>query len=283
MPPFRTDSPERETALKFDNIQAVICDMDGVLWRGNEPLKGMTEFFQLLDDAALPFVLATNNSSKTPADYLVKLAGMGVNTVEEANIITSGTATVDFLLREYPQGARVHLLGGDGLRQLLSAAGFSLVETGAKVVVVGIDMALTYDKLKNAALNIRAGGRFIATNPDRTFPMPEGLVPGNGSIAALLESATDQRAEFIGKPHPPMFTVALERMNATPANTLMIGDRLNTDIDGAAALGIRTALVLSGVTQMADLATSAVQPDIAYETLLDVVKAWNYTGGKRRR
>lgn len=269
--------------MNFNEIQAVIADMDGVLWRGDEPLPGMDRFFAFLHEAQLPFMLATNNSSKTRADYVAKLGRLGVTTVTEANIVTSGTATVDFLLREYPIGADVHVLGGAGLRQMLTEAGFPLVERGAEVVVVGLDFDLTYDKLKRAVLNIRAGARFIATNPDPTFPSPEGLIPGNGALVAAVQAATDTPPEVMGKPYPPMFQTALAATGTAPAHTLMIGDRLNTDIQGAAALGMPTALLLSGVTTPDDLATSAVQPTVAYEGIADVVRAWGYQGGKRRR
>ena len=269
--------------MKFDEIHGVIADMDGVLWRGDQPIKGMQDFFALLADAALPFMLATNNSSKTPSDYIEKLAKMGVTTVTEANIVTSGTATVDFLLREYPIGADVHVLGGAGLHALIAEAGFAIVDNSAEVVVVGLDETLTYDKLKRATLNIRAGARFIATNPDITFPSPEGLAPGNGSIVAALQVATDATPEFIGKPHPPMFKTALATLGTDPASTLMIGDRINTDIQGAQAAGLQTILLLSGVTTTDDMTISDIQPVAAYESIADVVKAWNYTGGKRRR
>lgn len=267
----------------FDHIEGVIADMDGVLWRGNQPLKGLAEFFDLMHTANLPYMLATNNSSKTPADYIVKLAELGVTGVQEKNIITSGTATVDFLHKEYPIGADVHVLGGDGLRKLISDGGFTLVETGAEVVVVGYDVNLTYDKLKMAAQNIHNGARFLSTNPDKTFPTPDGLAPGNGSITAAVEAATDTAPEFMGKPHAPMFETALARMGTNPAQTMMIGDRLNTDIEGGRDMQLNTVLLFSGVTTPEQLVVSDVQPDFAFETLLDVVKAWDYSGGKRRR
>jgi 4-nitrophenyl phosphatase len=269
--------------VNYDEIQGVIADMDGVLWRGDEPLPGMDRFFALMHEAEMPFMLATNNSSKTRTDYINKLAKMGVTTVAESNIVTSGTATVDFLLREYPNGADVQVLGGAGLVQMLTEAGFPLVERGAQVVVVGLDFDVTYDKLKRAVLDIRAGARFIATNPDPTFPSPEGLIPGNGALVAAVQTATDTEPAFMGKPHAPMFETALATMGTDAAHTLMIGDRLNTDIQGGAVLGMQTALLLSGVTTTDDMVNSDVQPTVAYETLLDVVKAWDYRGGKRRR
>jgi 4-nitrophenyl phosphatase len=269
--------------VNFDDIQGVVADMDGVLWRGKEPIKGMHEFFELLYDADLPFMLATNNSSRTRTDYVNKLAGMGVTTVTEDNIVTSGTTTVEFLLKEYPIGADIHVLGGPGLHSMVREAGFNIVNEGADVVIVGLATDLTYDNLSRASVNIRAGGRFIATNPDKTFPTPDGLVPGNGALVAAVQAATDVEPEFMGKPYAPMFRTALDRLGTDPSKTIMIGDRLNTDIEGAIGVGMQTVLLLSGVTTTDDLTASDIQPDIAFESIMDVVKAWNYTGGKRRR
>jgi 4-nitrophenyl phosphatase len=269
--------------VNYDDIQGVIADMDGVLWRGDQPLKGMHEFFALVHEANIPFMLATNNSSKTRTDYVNKLAKMGVTTVAEENIVTSGTTTIDFLLREYPIGADVYVLGGAGLLHMVREAGFPIVERDAEVVIVGLDFDVTYEKVKRAVLNIRAGGRFIATNPDVTFPSEEGLIPGNGALVAAVQAATDVEPEFMGKPYPPMFETALATMGTDAAHTLMIGDRLNTDIQGAAGVGMPTALLLSGVTTTDDMVTSNVQPTVAYESIMDVVKAWDYRGGKRRR
>jgi 4-nitrophenyl phosphatase len=269
--------------VKFDDIQGVVCDMDGVLWRGSEPLPGMTDFFALMHEINMPLMLATNNSSRSPAMYVDKLRGMGVETIAEANIINSGLATVNYLLSEYPIGADVHVFGGDGLHTVIADAGFNLVERGADVVVVGLKFDLTYDEIKAAVLNIRAGARFIATNPDPTFPAPEGLIPGAGSVVAAVQVASDVTPKVIGKPHAPMFQYALQKLGTAPAATLMIGDRISTDIEGGHNAGMQTALVFTGVTQPDDLIDSDIQPTIAYEGLDALVKAWHYAGGKRRR
>jgi 4-nitrophenyl phosphatase len=269
--------------VKFEDIRGVICDMDGVLWRGGELLPGMEAFFQLMHDADMPYMLASNNSSRSPAQYVEKIGGMGVNTVREDNIVNSGLATANFLTKEYPIGADVHVVGGDGLRQVIAEAGFPLVDDNAEVVVVGLEFDVTYEHLRRATLQIRAGARFIGTNPDPSFPSPEGLIPGAGSIIAAIEVATDVQPEIIGKPYAPMFEYALEKMGTDPAHTLMIGDRISTDIAGAVELGIKTALVFTGVTTPDELVQSDIQPDVAYEDLDALLKAWNYQGGKRRR
>lgn len=260
--------------MDFHDIRGVVMDMDGVLWRGDQQLPGVEAFCQFLTQRGIPFVLASNNSSRSPADYVTKLAKMGVEGIVEQQIVTSGTTTVDYLLTHYAPGTAVHVLGGDGLKRIISAAGFTLRDHDVQVVVVGIDFDLTYEKLKRAALLIRAGADFIGTNDDVTFPAPEGLVPGAGSLIAALKTATDRQPLIMGKPGAPMFEASLRVMGTQPAQTLMIGDRLNTDIAGAQAVGLKTALVLTGVTAPGDLEHSATQPDTVYEDLPALTRAW---------
>jgi 4-nitrophenyl phosphatase len=174
----------------------------------------------------------------------------------------------------YSPGTRVYVLGGDGLRTILTDAGYDVSEDGADVVMVGFAPNLTYERLKKASLLIRAGADFIGTNPDPSIPTPEGLAPGAGSIVAAVQTATDCQPVIIGKPHPPMFEAALRFLGTSPAETLMIGDRLTTDIEGAQQVGLRTTLVLSGVTTREELATSSTRPDEVYEDLAALVMAW---------
>ena len=256
-----------------DSIKAIISDMDGVLWRGSDALPGMSDFFKFLFEREISFVLATNNSRNTPEDYVEKLASMGVSGIRPCHIVTSGTATAITLQAQYPAGTRVYVVGGQGLKQLLNDAGFKLVDKDAELVVCGIDFDLTYDKLKTATLLIRAGARFIGTNPDSSFPSPEGLVPGAGSILALIESASGCAPTIIGKPERGMFKAALRQAGAKAAETLMIGDRIGTDIIGAQALGIRTALVMTGVETEASLRASETQPDLVFAGLPQLIAA----------
>lgn len=259
--------------IDFSTVQGVILDMDGVLWRGDQPLPGAAELFVFLNTRGVRFVAATNNSSKSPADYVAKLARMGIGGIREAQIVTSGTATVSYLEARYPHGSSVHVLGGDGLKQMVARAGFVLADD-APVVVVGIDFALTYQKLKQAAFLIRGGAEFIGTNADATFPLPDGLAPGAGSLLAALRMATDREPVIMGKPNAPMFEAALRVLGTDAAHTLMVGDRLNTDILGAQNVGLRAALVLTGVTHRDDLDASAIHPDGVYAGLPELIEAW---------
>ncbi|MCL4248683.1 MAG: HAD-IIA family hydrolase [Anaerolineae bacterium] len=252
--------------MTLANISGVVMDMDGVLWRGDVLLPGVHEWFSLLQTRAIPFALATNNSTKTPNDYVDKLARFGIGGVELHQIVTSSTTTVDYLRKHYPAGTTVFVVGGDGLRTLLVDAGFQLTDN-AQLVVAGLDPQLTYAKLKQATLLIRAGAEFIGTNDDRTFPTAEGLAPGAGSVLAAIQTATDQIPRTMGKPNAPMFEAALAILGTAPEQTLMIGDRLETDIAGAQRLGYRTALVLTGVATADDVAHGHIQPDAVYADL----------------
>lgn len=258
--------------MDFVGIKAVISDMDGVLWRGDAALPGLHLFFDTLRARGLRFVLATNNSTKTQADYVRKLAQLGVPNIPETAIITSGTATASYLRAHYPSGTRVHVFGAGGLRTLIAAAGFTLADSDVRAVVAGLKWDLTYDDLKRASRLIMAGADFIGTNPDATFPLPDGLAPGAGSLIAALRTASGREPIIIGKPHAPMFEAALAALGSAPAETLMIGDRLDTDIAGAAACGLRTALVLTGVATAADL-NGSVQPDAVFDSLPALVEA----------
>jgi 4-nitrophenyl phosphatase len=273
--------------MDFKHIRGVVMDMDGVLWRGEEPLPGLAEMFVWLAETGMPYVLASNNSGKTRADYIAKLARMGVDDVPESSIVTSGTATAAYLQSRYRPGTRVHVLGMDGLRQTLDEAGYDVYNQSndepVEVVVVGVDFALTYDKLKQAALYIRSGADFVGTNPDRTFPLPEGLVPGTGSLIAALQAATDRQPVIIGKPGRPMFQAALDVLDSPAAQTVMIGDRLDTDIQGAQEAGLKTILVFSGVTTADELAGAQMWPDVAYDGLPELLKAWAGDGWYRQQ
>lgn len=260
--------------LSLKDIRAVVSDMDGVLWRSTDILPGAVDFFQFMRAKQIPFVLASNNSSRSPADYVAKIGKAGLGPVTEAEIVTSATTTADYLKAHYPQGTRVHVLGGSGLHGLVADAGFPSVDTDADVVVAGLDFDLTYDKLRRAALLIRAGADFIGTNDDVTFPSTEGLIPGAGSLLAALRAATDREPIVMGKPGRAMFETALRILGTAPEHTLMIGDRLNTDIAGAQATGMRTALVLSGVSTRDEAEAADQPPDAIFADLAALTAAW---------
>jgi 4-nitrophenyl phosphatase len=255
----------------FTNIRALIIDMDGVLWHGEQPLPGLTDFFQTLRDRQIRFILATNNASLTPEQYVLKLARMGVAiTLDE--VLTSAMATALYLAEHTePAVTRVFVVGEEGARQSLLERGFILtglyelnnsdtLDRGADIVVCGKDTTLTWDKLATATLNIRAGAKFIGTNADTTLPTEYGITHGNGAILAALQAATGKMPIIIGKPEPIMYQQAMELLGVDPAETVAIGDRLETDILGAVRTGIRSLMVLTGISNEEDLKTSDYQP-----------------------
>ena len=238
--------------MKLSNIKALILDMDGVLWRDDTPIGDLPAVFARIRERGLRVALATNNATKTVDEYLGKFSGFGVE-LEPWQVLTSALATAATLAKEFPGRGPVFVVGENGLQRALADAGFSPVtdpadETRPVAVVVGYDRQLTFAKLRRATLHIRAGAPFYGTNPDKTFPTPQGLVPGAGAILAAIEAATEREPSIIGKPQPAMLVMALERLGTGPGETLVVGDRLETDIAAGQAAGCRTALVLSGVS-----------------------------------
>jgi 4-nitrophenyl phosphatase len=254
-------------------LRHLIIDMDGVLYRGDEAIAGTSEFVDFLRKQEIGFVLATNNATRTPQQFADKLARMGV-TVHTHEVLTSAMATADYLTGIAPPGTRVFVVGQDGLRSALHEAGFVLVEDAADYVVVGMDFSVCYERLAEATLLVRAGARFIGTNPDRTFPSERGIVPGAGSLLAFLEAATGVSPTVIGKPETTMLEQALARMGAQPATTAVLGDRLETDILAGQRAGLLTLLVLSGVTDGALLSKSEIQPDLVFDDVAHLHAVW---------
>lgn len=259
--------------IEIDDLAGLIIDMDGVLWHGNKPIEGLIEFFHELRACGIPFVLATNNASLTQQQYVDKLAGMGVE-INHREILTSSMATASYLKKNLPvDKRRVFVIGEDGLREPLLEQGFILTELyqvnqpdkeifdqGADLVVSGLDRKLTWDKLATATLNINAGAQFFATNSDTTLPTELGEVMGNGGTLAALEAATGVKPISIGKPAPILYQQALALLGTNETNTIAIGDRLNTDILGAVNAGMRSIMVLTGVSAEIDIADVDYEP-----------------------
>ena len=264
----------------FHNIRAMIIDMDGVLWHGSQPLPGLTEFFQTLHERQIRYILATNNASLTPEQYVAKLADMGV-TVERHLILTSAMATALYLTEHTdPKKTRIFVIGEDGARQPLLELGFTLTglyevneDNKADIVVCGLDRKLTWDKLTTATMNIIAGARFIGTNADTTLPVEQGLALGNGAVLAALQAATGVNPVTIGKPEPIIYQQAMTLLGSDPAETIAIGDRLDTDILGAIRTGIRSLMVLTGISTEQDLMASDFQPTWVMPDLRAVTEA----------
>jgi 4-nitrophenyl phosphatase len=264
--------------MSLNSIKNVLIDMDGVLWRGDEPLPGLTDFFATLFNQQIGFMLLTNNSTRAIPDYVEKLGRFNVD-IQPDQVMTSSYDTADWLADQVQPGARVYAVGEAGLHSALTDVGFqvSLDEAPdeAEAVVVGLYLGIDIASIHHAARLVRQGALFVGTNPDVTFPFEGGLGPGAGSILAAVTAAAGKEPTVIGKPNPLMYEQALKRLGATPEQTTMIGDRLDTDILGGQRAGVKTALVLTGVTQAEDLNGSKVQPTWVFDSIVALTAALN--------
>jgi 4-nitrophenyl phosphatase len=257
-------------------VRGLILDMDGVLWEGDSPLPGMAELFRFLRERGIRLILATNNASKTPAQYQEKLARMGVAVARE-EILTSAIATAEYLHSEARPGDRAFIIGEDGLIQAVRSAGVEIAapdDVHAQFVVVGMDRTLSWKKLGTATINIHNGARFIGTNGDLTFPTERGITHGNGAILAALSAASGVRPKIIGKPQPMILTMAVRRLSLPKSRVIAVGDRLETDILGARKAGLRSVLVMTGVTRKSDLKRSRIRPTWVVNDLPALLQAW---------
>jgi 4-nitrophenyl phosphatase len=267
---------DENARLRLRSAKAFVFDMDGVLYVGSQVLPGVNDMLNALTIRGLKYVLATNNSTATPALYVEKLSGMGLEVPEES-ILTSSMATRDFLVNELPPNAGVFVVGSPALRsQLFSDTTFEPVQYGERTpdaVVVGLDVGFTYEKLRLAAVAIRAGAKFIATNADATLPTEHGLVPGCGSIVAAVAAASGTMPIVIGKPEPLLIQMAVRHLGVEPSEAVMIGDRLDTDIVAGHRAGLLTVLVLTGVSKRDEIPSSPVLPDLVFNDLPALLEA----------
>ncbi len=250
-------------------LDGLVCDLDGVLYRGDEPVPGAASAISEMRELGLKILFATNNATKTLEQYVGRLHGFGVQVAPE-DLVTSAVVTAEEIERRGWSGRSVFLVGGDGIREALGSVGMSFVEgldaRRAEVVVVSGTPELTYDAIRTAAFAVRAGADFIATNDDSTFPAPDGLWPGAGAILAAVETASGRRAEVMGKPHRPMMEAIQRRLDGRE-RIAVVGDQPATDLAGGRAMGWTTVLVLSGVTDEAAARAEHPAPDVTVPSL----------------
>lgn len=260
--------------INLASIRTLLLDMDGVLYRGKTTLPGVNELLDLCTRYNIEYACITNNASMTPQEYEAKLNAMQI-AVPAKRVLTSAIITNRYMRDTYPKGTKVYAIGMNGLLSLLFGDGYFVHEERApEVVVQGADFELTYAKLRTGCLAIRAGARYIGTNPDTTFPSEDGIIPGAGSLIMAMEAATGVKAFMIGKPQPTMFLAAMDMLGGSADTTLMIGDRLDTDIVGARSAGIHAAMVLTGVSTEAEAEANAVKPDGIFADLPTLIAAW---------
>ncbi len=244
-------------------------DMDGVIVREEHLVPGADRFIARLREARLPFLILTNNSMFTPRDLVARLGHMGLSVAPEA-IWTSALATAKFLASQRPNGT-AFVIGEAGLTTALHDAGYTLTETDPDYVVLGETRTYSFERIARAIQLISRGARFIATNPDPTGPSPAGPLPATGSVAALISASTGVQPYFIGKPNPLMIRSALRQIGAHSESTVMIGDRMDTDIVTGIEAGLETILVLTGIHGADEAQRFSYLPSRIVDSVADLV------------
>ncbi|WP_144793403.1 HAD-IIA family hydrolase [Microbacterium paludicola] len=252
-----------------EDIECWLTDMDGVLVHENEAIPGASELLAGWEDAGIPYLVLTNNSIFTARDLSARLRASGLR-VPEQRIWTSALATADFLKQQVPGGS-AFVIGEAGILTALHDAGFVMTETNPDFVVVGETRTYSFEAITRAIRLISAGARFIITNPDATGPSMEGPLPATGAVAALITKATGRQPYVVGKPNPMMFRSALNKIGAHSKKTGMIGDRMDTDIVAGIEAGLHTVLVLTGISDQAEIEKYPFRPDEVVDSVADLL------------
>ena len=259
---------EQFANIDFNTIKGFICDMDGVIYHGNQILPGVREFIQWMQDENKEYLFLTNNSGYTPRELNQKLARMGLDVPEE-HFYTSALATAAFRRQQAP-GCSVFAIGEAGLLNALYDAGVTLNDVNPDYVVVGEGRAYSLDTLTKATNLVLGGAKLIGANSDVSGPIENGIAPACGALVAPIELATGKKAYFCGKPNPLMMRTGLRLLGCHSAEAVMIGDRMDTDVISGMESGMATVLVLSGVSTRETLSTYAYRPSIVLNGVGDI-------------
>jgi NagD protein len=250
-------------------VDTWLTDMDGVLVHEEVPIPGATEFIDALKASGLSFLVLTNNSIYTPRDLRARLLNSGIDVPEEA-IWTSALATAQFLAEQRPHGT-AYVVGEAGLTTAMHDIGYVMTDRDPDYVVLGETRTYSFEAITRAIRLIEGGARFIATNPDVSGPSIHGTLPATGSVAALISAATGRAPYYIGKPNPLMMRSALNQIEAHSETTVMIGDRMDTDIISGLEAGLRTILVTTGSTRPHQIEQFPYRPTRVMDSIADVV------------
>ena len=250
-------------------VESWLTDMDGVLVHEERAIPGASDFIAALRKHDLPFLLLTNNSIFTPRDLRARLHAAGID-VPESAIWTSALATAKFLSEQRPEGT-AYVIGEAGMTTALHDVGYVMTSRDPEYVVLGETRTYSFEAITRAIQLIERGARFIATNPDATGPSPSGSLPATGSVAALITKATGVEPYFVGKPNPLMMRTALNRIEAHSETTVMIGDRMDTDVLSGLEAGLRSILVLTGSTTPDRVERYPFRPTRVVDSIADVV------------
>jgi len=253
-------------------IKGVILDLDGTVYLGKQEVPGASAFIHFLRNYGIRYLFVTNRANRTPAIVAEHLCSYGIPCAED-DVLTSAQAAVQYL----KQGS-VYYIGEDGLKMELDKAGITVNEEAPDYVLVSFDRGFNYDKLKTACRLIHAGARFIATNPDKALKTATGLTPGTGAIVAAVAAGSGVEPVMIGKPEPLIMEMGLTRLDLKREEVINVGDNLATDIPAGINAGIRTAFILTGVSNRDDLANSNLKPTWvvdSYAQLTDIIRTEN--------
>lgn len=252
----------------MEKVKNYLIDMDGVLVRGNTLVPGANDFINRLRSANAKFLVLTNNSRFTPRDlaYRLKMAGLDIS---ENSIFTSAMATARFVHSQRPNG-KAFVIGESGLTTALHDQGYIITEHDPDYVILGETETLNQEIFTKAIRLVAGSARFIATNPDASGPSEFGIVPGAGALAALIEKASGKKAFYIGKPNPLMMRTAINHLGVHSEDTIMVGDRMDTDIAAGVQSGMETILVLSGITRREDIERFPYLPTHILDSVADI-------------
>jgi NagD protein len=251
-------------------VDTWLTDMDGVLVHEEQAIPGAQEFVSALQDSGKQFLVLTNNSIFTPRDLRARLAASGIDVPEES-LWTSALATAKFLADQRPGGS-AFVVGEAGLLTAMHDVGFVMTDRHPDYVVLGETRTYSFESITRAIRLIENGARFIATNPDPSGPSPFGTLPATGSVAALISTATGRQPYYVGKPNPLMMRSALNRIDAHSETTIMVGDRMDTDIVSGLEAGLRTVLVLTGSTRREQVETFPYRPSRIVDSVADLIR-----------
>jgi NagD protein len=258
----------KATHERGKSVKGYLIDMDGVIYRGSEPIPGAAEFLQTLQENGIPYLLLTNNSAYTPRDAVVKLKHLGIQTSEE-HVYTSALATAEFVHQQRP-GGTAFVIGEGGLLAALHDVGYAINRDNPDYVIVGEGRVLNYELVEHAHRLLCKGALLLSTNSDAWCPTDSGPRPGCGAIVALLETASGRKAYHIGKPNPFMMRAARKRLGLRSGEVVMIGDTMETDIRGAAELGFQSILVLTGSSTLESLREYPYSPTRIVSSIADL-------------
>ncbi|MBB4051695.1 4-nitrophenyl phosphatase [Devosia subaequoris] len=241
-----TSKPRRLSSIDELQFSAVLSDLDGVVYRGEEPVPGAIARFNRWRETGLPYCFVTNNAEKAPAAFADKIRRLGIDCVPD-QVVTSGEIALEYVRRTFPKGVGLYVIGTQAFKDSVVEAGYDIVEKGAAAVLVALDRNFNYAMMATALTNILGGAQLIGTNPDLVRPLSNGFEPGAGAITQSIAAASGATPIFMGKPEAAIIETALSRLGFAPSQAIMIGDQLETDILAGQRAGVTSVFVETGV------------------------------------